>query len=517
MELSIRKLNPKAMLPTYATDGSAGADLYALLEAPVTILPGTTVMIPTGLAMALPEGYAGLIYPRSGLASKRGLAPANKVGVIDPDYRGEVKVALHNHGAEPQTVSDGERIAQLVVTPFLHVNFVETDVLDETERGEGGFGSTGITAIHTPLPEETDGESTEEEARCAASPLSQEELPDMGTSDEEATLSDTPAAEAHTPKEDTPEGITREALTFYHGLGAPFDRKKAVKLLTMAADRGEVLARSRLAYLTCIGDEIAGIKQDAEKGKEILASLLPLLRNMARGGDLEAMLMMGNALAEGLGTPKNTRRAFEYFYDAAEGGYAPAFNAMGQCYNAGVGVQPDVIRSVASFRRSAEMGFAPGQFNLGISYFNGKGIKQDKVEAANWYAKAAEQGYAPAQFLLGKHYSQIMNGVENDPQKGLEWLTRSADQGYMKAIIYMADIYHNAGNEEGDRRAAKWYTVAAKRGNAYALYRLSCYAYVGRGGVRKDLKAADTLLRRAVELGDKDAERRYRDLHPAEP
>ncbi|MBO4990413.1 MAG: dUTP diphosphatase [Clostridia bacterium] len=132
-----------AIVPKYGSPSAAGADLYACLEAPVTILPQETKLIPTGLTMELPEGYAGLIYARSGLALKRNLAPANKVGVVDSDYRGEVMVALFNHGTTPQTIEHGERIAQLVVTPYLTVEFVEEEVLSSTERGEGGFGSTG--------------------------------------------------------------------------------------------------------------------------------------------------------------------------------------------------------------------------------------------------------------------------------------------------------------------------------------------------------------------------------------
>lgn len=137
------KLDPRAVTPSYASPMSAGADLYALLDAPITVAPQATVLIRTGLAIAIPEGYAGMIFARSGLASKRGLAPANKVGVIDADYRGEVMVALHNHGAAPATVEPLERIAQLVVMPVLQADFVAADALDETERGEGGFGSTG--------------------------------------------------------------------------------------------------------------------------------------------------------------------------------------------------------------------------------------------------------------------------------------------------------------------------------------------------------------------------------------
>ena len=141
--VKIKKLNPAAKLPQYGSAYAAGADLCACTDAPVEIPPHATVMIPTGLAAEIPEGYAGLIYARSGLASKRGLAPANKVGVVDADYRGEIKVALHNHTDEPQAIEAGERIAQLVIAPFLSAAFEETDELSDTVRGAGGFGSTG--------------------------------------------------------------------------------------------------------------------------------------------------------------------------------------------------------------------------------------------------------------------------------------------------------------------------------------------------------------------------------------
>ena len=142
-KINVKKLNEKAVLPTYGSEYAAGADLYACLDEAVTINPGETYMVHTGLAMEIPAGYAGLIYPRSGLASRRGLAPANKVGVVDPDYRGEFMVALHNHSLTAQTIEPGERIAQLVITPFITANFELTDELSETVRGEGGFGSTG--------------------------------------------------------------------------------------------------------------------------------------------------------------------------------------------------------------------------------------------------------------------------------------------------------------------------------------------------------------------------------------
>ena len=141
-ELKIKKLDEKAIIPTYGTEYSAGADLYALLDEDLEIKPGETIMIKTGLSMAIPNGYAGLIYARSSLGSKKGLAPANKVGVIDSDYRGEIKVPLFNQSKETQIIAKNERIAQIIFTPYLKVNFQETNELDDTTRGTGGFGST---------------------------------------------------------------------------------------------------------------------------------------------------------------------------------------------------------------------------------------------------------------------------------------------------------------------------------------------------------------------------------------
>jgi dUTP pyrophosphatase len=142
VKLKVKKLNENAVMPTYGTEYSAGADLYAI-GGKYEILPHKTVLVKTGLSMEIPEGYAGLIFARSGMASKRGLAPANKVGVIDADYRGEIMVALHNHSEVTQTVEDGERVAQISIVPFLKVEFEESDELSDTVRGAGGFGSTG--------------------------------------------------------------------------------------------------------------------------------------------------------------------------------------------------------------------------------------------------------------------------------------------------------------------------------------------------------------------------------------
>lgn len=142
-KITVKKLKENAVIPTYGSVEAAGADLYACLDEPVIINPGESKFIPTGLSMEIPKGYAGLIYARSGMACKRDLAPANKVGVIDSDYRGEFIVVLHNHGNTPQTVEQGERIAQLVITPVFTPGFVEVNELSDTDRAGGGFGSTG--------------------------------------------------------------------------------------------------------------------------------------------------------------------------------------------------------------------------------------------------------------------------------------------------------------------------------------------------------------------------------------
>ena len=141
--VKFKKLTPNAIVPTYGTEFSAGADLYSGMTEPVIINAGTTEFIKTGIAMEIPEGLVGLVYARSGMACKKGLAPANKVGVIDSDYRGEIIVALHNHSNNPVTIEPKDRIAQIVLAPYITADFNEVEELDDTERGEGGFGSTG--------------------------------------------------------------------------------------------------------------------------------------------------------------------------------------------------------------------------------------------------------------------------------------------------------------------------------------------------------------------------------------
>lgn len=141
--IRIKLLRENAKMPAYGSQWAAGADLCAAVDEPIVIEAGQTVLIPIGIAMEIPVGYAGLVYARSGLATKRNLAPANKVGVVDADYRGEIFVPLHNHGSTAQSIEPGERIAQMIITPFLAAQFLEAEELSETPRGEKGFGSTG--------------------------------------------------------------------------------------------------------------------------------------------------------------------------------------------------------------------------------------------------------------------------------------------------------------------------------------------------------------------------------------
>ena len=143
IDVNIKKLNENAIIPTYGTEYSAGFDLYSVSNEEITINPHETVFIKTGLAMEIPIGYGGFIFARSGLSTKKGLAPVNKVGIIDADYRGEIMVVLYNQTDEPKTIDAHERIAQMVIMPFITANFIETNELSETKRGNNGFGSTG--------------------------------------------------------------------------------------------------------------------------------------------------------------------------------------------------------------------------------------------------------------------------------------------------------------------------------------------------------------------------------------
>jgi len=143
MHIKIKRLNPNAKIPTRGSEQAAGYDIYACLDTQTATIPAhKTVKVSTGISMAIPEGYFGAIFARSGLASKQGLRPANCVGVIDSDYRGELMIMLHNDTDEPKTIENGDRVGQLVILPYMTIDFEEADSLDETQRGAGGFGSS---------------------------------------------------------------------------------------------------------------------------------------------------------------------------------------------------------------------------------------------------------------------------------------------------------------------------------------------------------------------------------------
>lgn len=143
LTVAVRRLRPEAIVPRYMTALAAGVDLHAALDQSVTVVPGARILVPTGLAMAIPAGFEGQVRPRSGLALKKGIALVNAPGTIDADYRGEIGIILINHGQEPVTIAPGERIAQLVIAPVVRVGFAEVAELDETLRNHGGFGHTG--------------------------------------------------------------------------------------------------------------------------------------------------------------------------------------------------------------------------------------------------------------------------------------------------------------------------------------------------------------------------------------
>lgn len=150
MEIAVKKLKESAILPVRGSEQAAGCDLHACIEnGKVTLWPGDTAKIPTGIAAAIPDGCFGAIFARSGLATKQGLRPANCVGVIDSDYRGEIIVALHNDSEVDRDIQNGDRIAQLVIMPYIPAKYIEADDLDDTERGAGGFGSTGTSSVST--------------------------------------------------------------------------------------------------------------------------------------------------------------------------------------------------------------------------------------------------------------------------------------------------------------------------------------------------------------------------------
>ena len=353
--INIKRTNPSAVIPTQGTPGAAGFDLCACIAAPVTIYPGETVLIPTGLAMEIPLGVAGLIFARSGMASKRGLAPSNKVAVIDPDYRGEIFVSLLNHGKVQQTVEPGERIAQMLFMPYGVPLFTPVDDLSDTQRGEGGFGSTGSAA-----PVQT------------AAPAPQPE----------------PAVEHPDPNDfrDDDERSADEAfakgLAYKNGDGVQQSNETAIEYFKIAAKLGHVQAQLAVGgYYYAKNDCV-----EAAKWLQMAADL----------GNAEALFNLGVFYTEGMGVDQDLPKAADFFYRAARRHHADARYAYADMCANGIGVEQDLETAVKWFTAAAEQGHVDAMFRLGQMYEEGQGVAVDLAQARQWYRAANEKGHRGA-------------------------------------------------------------------------------------------------------------------------
>ena len=353
--INIKRTNPSAVIPTQGTPGAAGFDLCACIAAPVTIYPGETVLIPTGLAMEIPLGVAGLIFARSGMASKRGLAPSNKVAVIDPDYRGEIFVSLLNHGKVQQTVEPGERIAQMLFMPYGVPLFTPVDDLSDTQRGEGGFGSTGSAA-----PVQT------------AAPAPQPE----------------PAVEHPDPNDfrDDDERSADEAfakgLAYKNGDGVQQSNETAIEYFKIAAKLGHVQAQLAVGgYYYAKNDCV-----EAAKWLQMAADL----------GNAEALFNLGVFYTEGMGVDQDLPKAADFFYRAARRHHADARYAYADMCANGIGVEQDLEKAVKWFTAAAEQGHVDAMFRLGQMYEEGQGVAVDLDQARQWYRAANEKGHRGA-------------------------------------------------------------------------------------------------------------------------
>ena len=363
--MNIQKLNPHAVLPAQGTPASAGFDLCACIQTPVTIYPGETVMIPTGLAMEIPVGVAGLIYARSGMAANRGLAPANKVAVIDPDYRGEIFVTLLNHGKIQQTVQPGDRIAQMLFTPYLTPAFTVVEDLSRTERGEGRFGSTGTAA----LPEQK-----------LAAPVAPPAPP--------APVAP-PAPPVQEPQEvdpadyrDDSERSADEAfalgMRYKQGDGVEQSDEKALEQFKRAAEFGHIHAQ------LLVGSYYYGKNQCEEAAK--------WLQMAADLGNSDALFQLGVFYIEGDGVEQDLEKAAKYFHRAARRQHADARYAYADCCSQGIGVEKDEAKALKWFEAAAEQHHVDAMYRLGQCYEQGLGTKKDLAKARRWYEDASKGG-----------------------------------------------------------------------------------------------------------------------------
>ena len=374
--LKFKKTDPRAVVPARSTPGAAGYDMCACLEVPVTIYPGETVMIPTGISMEIPLGVAGLIFPRSGMASKRGLAPANKVAVIDPDYRGEIFIALLNHGKVHQVVQPGDRIAQMLFVPYFAPELEEVEALSDTQRGAGGFGSTGTGAVEQPKAAP---------APVQAAPAVEE---DEDEEFEMPTLENFPVPPPQGPEDYRDEDERRADLAFEMGMafkegdGVEKDAEMAIAFFKIAAQLGHMLAQMAVgSYYYAINDCYEAIKW---------------ITMAAELGNAEALFNLGVFYMEGVGCDQDMELSASYFHRAARRRYPEAQYAYADLLSKGWGVEQDETRAIKWFSDAAENGNVEAMYRLGEIYEQGLGTAVDLNAAIQWYDAACNKGHRQA-------------------------------------------------------------------------------------------------------------------------
>ena len=370
--LKFKKTDPRAIVPTRSTPGAAGYDMCACLEVPVTIYPGETVMIPTGISMEIPLGVAGLIFPRSGMASKRGLAPANKVAVIDPDYRGEIFIALLNHGKVHQVIQPGDRIAQMLFVPYFAPELEEVEVLSETKRGDGGFGSTGTAA---PAP-----------VQAAPAPVVEE--PDEDDEFEMPTLENFPVPPPQGPEDYRDDDERKADLAFEMGMaykngdGVEQDPEMAIAFFKIAAELGHMLAQMAVgSYYYALNDCYEAIKW---------------IGMAAEMGNAEALFNMGIFYLEGMGCDQDMEKCANYLHRAARRRHPEAQFAYADLLSNGWGIEQDEKRAMKWYLDAAENGHVEAMYRLGEIYAEGRIVPEDLAAAAKWYNAACEKGHRMA-------------------------------------------------------------------------------------------------------------------------
>ena len=378
--LKFKKTDPRAVVPARSTPGAAGYDMCACLEVPVTIYPGETVMIPTGISMEIPLGVAGLIFPRSGMAAKRGLAPANKVAVIDPDYRGEIFIALLNHGKVHQVVQPGDRIAQMLFVPYFAPELEEVEVLSETKRGDGGFGSTGTGAAPAPA------QPKEEPVPVQAAPAAEEE--DEDDAFEMPTLENFPVPPPQGPEDYRDDDERKADLAFEMGMaykngdGVEQDPEMAIAFFKIAAQLGHMLAQMAVgSYYYALNDCYEAIKW---------------IGMAAELGNAEALFNMGIFYLEGMGCDQDMEKCASYLHRAARRRHPEAQFAYADLLANGWGIEQDEKRAVKWYLDAAENGHVEAMYRLGECYEEGRGTDVDLAAAAKWYNAACEKGHRQA-------------------------------------------------------------------------------------------------------------------------